>query len=207
MLGPLLTSLRDKHNLTNAEIAERSGLTTSTVRRILSGDTQGPSIDNVKDIVLAMDEPIETLYEIMSAAYGMPTPATAPQTPEDISEEHTEYESWLNASLVNLYVERLAEKDERITDLRQRLDNYRMELAAHDEKHKTELAELGHEYDAKLAALTQEHKEALAQKDKWIHRLFIVALVFIVFLIGLMVFDLLNPHVGYFIRETLEAMQ
>lgn len=52
MLGPLLTGLRDKHNLTNAEIAERSGLTTSTVRRILSGDTQGPSIDHVKNIVL-----------------------------------------------------------------------------------------------------------------------------------------------------------
>jgi transcriptional regulator with XRE-family HTH domain len=100
MLGPLLTKLRDKHNLTNAEIAERSGLTTSTVRRILSGDTQGPSIDNVKDIVLAMDEPIETLFEIMSASYGMPTPATAPQTPEDVSSEHTEYESWLNERAV-----------------------------------------------------------------------------------------------------------
>lgn len=81
------------------------------------------------------------------------------------------------------------------------------ELAAHDEQHKAELAEASHEYDAKLAAINMEHKETLAQKDKWIHRLFIVALVFIVFLIGLMVFDLLNPHMGYFIRETLEAMQ
>ena len=192
MLGPLLTGLRDKHNLTNAEIAERSGLTTSTVRRILSGDTQGPSIDNVKDIVLAMDEPIETLFEIMAASYGMPTTAAAPQTPEEVSAEHTEYESWLNASLVNLYVERLAEKDARITDLRQRLDNYKSELASHDEIHKAELAEVSHEYDAKLAAVNQEHKEALALKDKWIHRLFVVALGFIVFLIGLMVFDLLN---------------
>lgn len=207
MLGPLLTDLRDKHNLTNAEIAERSGLTTSTVRRILSGDTQGPSIDNVKDIVLAMDEPIEKLFEIMAASYGMPTTAAAPQTPEEVSDEHTKYESWLNAGLVNLYVERLAEKDARITDLRQRLDNYKSELAAHDEQHKAELAEASHEYDAKLAAINMEHKETLAQKDKWIHRLFIVALVFIVFLIGLMVFDLLNPHMGYFIRETLEAMQ
>ena len=206
MLGPLLTGLRDKHNLTNAEIAERSGLTTSTVRRILSGDTQGPSIDNVKDIVLAMDEPIEKLFEIMAASYGQPNTAKAPQTPEEVSAEHTEYESWLNASLINLYVDRLAEKDVRINDLRQRLDNYKAELAAHDEKHKAELAEISHECDAKLAAANQEHKEALALKDKWIHRLFVVALVFIVFLIGLMVFDLLNPHMGYFIRESLKSM-
>ena len=103
-------------------------------------------------------------------------------------------------------MDRLAEKDARITDLRQRLDNYRAELAERDEKHKAELAEANHEYNEKLAAVNAEHKEALALKDKWIHRLFIIALGFILFLIALMVFDLLNPHMGYFIRESLKAM-
>ena len=44
------------------------------------------------------------------------------------------------------------------------------------------------------------YREVLKSKDKWIHRLFVVCCVLIVYVLGLLVFDLANPNIGFFQR-------
>lgn len=48
--------------------------------------------------------------------------------------------------------------------------------------------------------ITALYREVLKSKDKWIYRLFVVCCVLIVYVLGLLVFDLANPNVGFFRR-------
>ena len=42
--------------------------------------------------------------------------------------------------------------------------------------------------------------QALKSMDKWLHRLFIVCCILVVVIVGILVFDLVNPSVGFFQR-------
>ena len=48
--------------------------------------------------------------------------------------------------------------------------------------------------------ITALYREVLKSKDKWIHRLFVVCCVLIVYVLVLLVFDLANPNIGFFRR-------
>lgn len=48
--------------------------------------------------------------------------------------------------------------------------------------------------------MTTLYRESLKAKDKWIHRLFVVCCVLIVYVLGLFAFDLANPNIGFFRR-------
>lgn len=42
------------------------------------------------------------------------------------------------------------------------------------------------------------YEDALRNRDKWLHRLFICCCVLMAFVMGVMVYDLVNPMVGFF---------
>lgn len=46
--------------------------------------------------------------------------------------------------------------------------------------------------------LIRLYESMLADKEKWMHRLFICCCVLMAVLIGIVAFDLLNPHIGFF---------
>ena len=48
--------------------------------------------------------------------------------------------------------------------------------------------------------LIQLYESMLENKDKWMHRLFTCCCVLMVVLIGIVAFDLMNPHIGFFQR-------
>lgn len=50
------------------------------------------------------------------------------------------------------------------------------------------------------AALLQEKQNEIETKDRWLKRLFIVCCTLAGILIGILIFDLLNPTIGYFLR-------
>ncbi len=54
--------------------------------------------------------------------------------------------------------------------------------------------------EKKLASneLIQLYESMLENKEKWLHRLFICCCCLMLVLIGIVTFDLLNPHVGFF---------
>lgn len=48
--------------------------------------------------------------------------------------------------------------------------------------------------------LIQLYESMLENKEKWMHRLFTCCCVLMVVLIGIVAFDLMNPHIGFFQR-------
>ena len=63
MINIKLKELREKANLNNKEISDRSGVPYSTVQKIFSGETVNPNADAVYHIVKALGFKVEDLYE------------------------------------------------------------------------------------------------------------------------------------------------
>lgn len=63
MINIKLKELREKANLNNREISDRSGVPYSTVQKIFSGETVNPNADAVYHIVKALGFKVEDLYE------------------------------------------------------------------------------------------------------------------------------------------------
>ena len=64
MLYEKLKALKMSKNLTIQEISEKSGVPSSTVSRIFSGQTDNPSFQNICDIVIAMGGSLDELAGI-----------------------------------------------------------------------------------------------------------------------------------------------
>lgn len=54
MISAKLRELKEKSHMTTQQIAEASGVPASTVSRLMSGQTDNPSFQNVADVVRAM---------------------------------------------------------------------------------------------------------------------------------------------------------
>ncbi len=54
------------------------------------------------------------------------------------------------------------------------------------------------EKKASSKEIIQLYESMLANKEKWLHRLFICCCIMMTVLVGIMVFDLANPHIGFF---------
>ena len=65
-----------------------------------------------------------------------------------------------------------------------------------------ELAGIREETPPERKAASREiihlYESMLENKEKWLHRLFVCCCVLTVVLIGIVAFDLMNPHIGFF---------
>lgn len=131
MLTEELRKLKDEKNMTSQEISAASGVPASTVSRILSGQTDNPSFQNICDMVIAMGGSIDQLVGIASK-----------------SEKKCDCES--QNMIIKVYKERLDDKEREMA------------------------------------------KWMRISKFLAVSFLIIVALV-----IGILIYDSLNPHMGY----------
>ena len=102
-----LKSLKKKRSLTNAEVAELSGVPLSTVNRIFSGQTPNPQFDSVASIVIALDGSLDEFVGLRSEA-DPPPPSSVEQT-------------------LSSYAELLNDKDQRILEKKLEIKNLRRE--------------------------------------------------------------------------------
>ena len=90
--------MRSKSQKTLQQIADQSDVPISMVSRILSGDTDNPSFQNVVDLVLAMDGSLDEIAGIEPAAQESEKPA------RDVS----------SALLLEAYRRQISDKDEQL---------------------------------------------------------------------------------------------
>ncbi len=95
MLYERLKELKSEKNMTIQEISDKSGVPSSTVSRIFSGQTDNPSFQNICDIIVAMEGSLDIIAGISSA-------------------DRTEKEYDSNAVLMQLCRERIEDKDREI---------------------------------------------------------------------------------------------
>ena len=132
-----LKSLKKKRSLTNAEVAELSGVPLSTVNRIFSGQTPNPQFDSVANIVIAMDGSLDEFVGLRSEA-DPPSPSSVEQT-------------------LSSYAELLKDKDQRILEKKLEIKSLRRERNV----------------------------------------IFFILVAFVLAVVILLFFDLLNGHYGY----------
>lgn len=68
MLYERLKELKNEKNMTIQEISDKSGVPTSTISRIFSGQTDNPSFQNICDIVVAMGGSLDKIAGIATEA-------------------------------------------------------------------------------------------------------------------------------------------
>lgn len=59
-----LKQMKEKKKLTTQQISDKSGIPTTTVHRILSGETENPTFQNIRDLVIALDGSLDELAGI-----------------------------------------------------------------------------------------------------------------------------------------------
>lgn len=59
----IFRALKEKSNLTNQQISDKSGLSLSTINRFFRGDIENPSFDEVNRIIAAMGFSISSLVD------------------------------------------------------------------------------------------------------------------------------------------------
>lgn len=78
MIGDRITAAQRLRGLTTAQLAERAGISESTLKRILSGSTADPGVQTLRMIAKALNVPFGWLAEEYGDASAPPSDAAAP---------------------------------------------------------------------------------------------------------------------------------
>ena len=108
-----LKELKQRTNMTNQQIAEKSGIPESTVARIFSGKTPNPTILTVVSIVRAMGGTAEDMYAIsvQLGFAGDPAPAEEPPASSAEKEDASGLSEAMYHQILSLYQSEIRKKD------------------------------------------------------------------------------------------------
>ena len=114
-----LKDLKNKSGLTLEQIADKSGIPISTVRRIFSGSTSNPQMSTVFSIVRVMGGKVDDLFDTEEIRIDLD-----PETPQILdvpkaSMVAVDGEAWASrhAEIVELYEKQIATRDKFIKAL------------------------------------------------------------------------------------------
>lgn len=85
MVADILRAEKESQNITNREIADKTGIPESTVARILSGQTENPSFSNIADIAAVLGLSLDQITH-PAPIKDRPEPAHAEQIATQIAE-------------------------------------------------------------------------------------------------------------------------
>lgn len=102
-----IKSIKAERKITNVEFAKLTNLPSTTINRILSGDTQNPTIETILPMCIALGI---SLDELMGLKTSDSSPVSAPVV-----------------TALDSYAELLKEKDERIKELKEEKEKIRKE--------------------------------------------------------------------------------
>lgn len=97
-----LNILKDKHGMTNQQIADISGVSIGTVSGIMSGQTEKPGFEPVCAILIAMDESIDAFFGIAPSGSEHPIKADPCAMPPYAS-IHGEFSAIAKSAIAEAY--------------------------------------------------------------------------------------------------------
>lgn len=171
LVSNYLSSLKTKTGLTFEAIAEKSGRSESTVKKLCHGATEDPRLDSVAPIIYAMGGSLDEMLN----------PGKSKDAMKEVSV----------VSLKETYEYQIAVMKEtneaHITNLRAHYERHIEELKEH---HKT----VEEHYERRLAD-KREHIETILLDKKWFRLGFCISIFIFA---ALCVAELLNPNLGWF---------
>lgn len=194
MLTEYVKSLKNKQNLTNAQIAQMSGVSESTISRLLKGDNKGTDLETAADIIRALGGSIDEAIGLSRAGHVC---ADAIKSCADcgkfasMKEEFLEmYTEEIRKDIVETSNQRLAEVY-RINDSR----------VANEKAHYEQMLEQSKSYYAQLSAdkdaMHQQRIDNLMRivdaRAKTINRLSLICGAMAICLIALLIINIFFP--------------
>lgn len=175
--------------MTYQQLADKSGVSLSTVERILTGKAKDSSFQVLRSLTFALQGNLDDLSAAVDSTPGA-HPETwgagpeLPTTPEGTRNLATAAD--LN-NMTDMFTAMLREKDA----------NYDRHIQALHRRHAEDIANLKSEHERELASMVRVHERENRSKDRWITWLFGICLALVVFLVFILIYDVLNPEVGW----------
>ena len=189
MFSQYLLALKEAKGYSNQKIAELSKTSVSTIDRILSGKAKNTSFAILRDVTFFLGGNMDDLARAVDSTPGV-NPETfgngpeLPTVPEKARELATAAD--LN-SLYDMFSGLLRDKDV----------NYDRHIQELHRRHAEDIASLKAEHERELAGIVRAHERECNYKNKWITWLFVICLCLVAFLTFVMIYDVLNPEVGW----------
>lgn len=171
----IMTDAKNKSGKTQQEIAEATGYSVSSISRFFGG--------KMDDIPTEFLEDMATCLGLSMAEIFAPAAQKAPAKQE---------------AIVELLREMLSTREQEYRDTVASLkDKHAITIKELKEAHRDEIANLKKEHERELAGLIKAHDRERDYKNKWITWLFSICLTLVVFFVFILVYDVLNPEVGW----------
>lgn len=192
MMANRIRRRMDELGLTNQMLADRAGMPLVTVNRVVSGQTENPSIQTL--IALS-----STLNMSLDEISGLAVTSEAPIKP---SPAISAYENMVQV-VQQLHNEQLLDLQAHHTaDLLRLEEQHKSSIRDLNETHQRQIDALEREHETALNRMERQYEKTIQAKDILINRqfLFRVLLVIaaIVSLIWAISLDLRSPDVGFF---------
>lgn len=169
MMAVRIRNKMDAMKLTNQALADRSGVPLATVNRIVAGQTENPSIQNLTALAAALEM---TLDEMVGLGIRS-------ETPIQPSPVVNAYESMVQTL-----------HDAHSSDLQELRREHAKELQQLEERHRQAMDALERKHTAQVERMEQQHAKSSAAKDRWISRQFWLRIATTVLLFLVMVWAL-----------------
>lgn len=194
MLTEYLKSLKSKQNLTNQQIAQMSGISESTISRILKGENKNTDLSTCVDIIRALggsiDEACGIVRETKSCNNKAGSCADCPKLSAMQDEFMQFYAEEIRKDIIETTNTRVSEY-RRITDARIENEKEHYEkMIASNKAHYDQLIE---EKNASMKERIDNLMTIINARAKTINRLFLVIGVLSICLIALLILNIFFP--------------
>ena len=179
--------------------------------RICTKECKNASLATLRKITLAvggnMDDLIDAMEDTEDAVENPESFGKGPDIPKGIEDRRRLATADDMNSIVNIFSTMLDNKDanyiRHIEALKKEMRASRADQRAEYDEH---LEILKEKHRITIETLNARHANELRTKDKWITILFAMCCVLILFIIGILIYDLTHPEIG-FIRRISEALR
>lgn len=194
MLTEYLKSLKNKQNLTNQQIAQMSGISESTISRILKGESKNTDLSTCVDLVRALGGSID---EACGLARAQDSCANASQSCENCPKHAAMQEDFLQFYTEEIRKDIIETTNTRVSEYRRITDARIENEKAHYEKM---IANENAHYDQLITEKNAAMKERfdnlmtiINARVKTINRLFLVIGVLSICLVALLILNIFFP--------------
>jgi len=206
VISKYLDGLRAAKGLSYQQVADiAKTVSYSTVYRICTGDCKNASLATLRKITMAvggnMDDLIDAMESTEDAIENPESFGKGPDVPRGIEDRRRLATADDMNSIVNIFSTMLDNKD---ANYNRHIEALKKEMRASRVDQRAEYDEcleiLKEKHKATIADLNAKHDKAIASKDKWINILFALCCLFVLFIMGVLIYDLTHPDIGFFRR-------
>ena len=170
----IMTDAKNKSGKTQQDIAEATGYSVSSISRFFGGKMEDVPVEFLEDMATCLGLSMADIF----------APAGQKQSKHE--------------PIVELLREMLSTREQEYRDTVAALkDKHAITIKELKEAHRDEIANLKNEHERELNGLIKAHDREREYKNKWINWLFSICLTLVVFFVFILIYDVLNPEVGW----------